>query len=254
MIIKPGVVQHTAFGTTSREAFIMLATIVIGMILFIVALIIYIEYRNEKKYRQERQKRDRAKHQKKKPEPKISKRPTAEKPSVTEPKHTNKPPKTTQPTPKTPVSPQAPATPKEETKQVQETPKATPVPKPEPKKQPATELPEGNYPDFNYDRLIEMGLSEEEAHEFIQELIPQIGDQIPLIDEAMKIPDFHKMERLTHSIKGSSTTIGTGGVSDLLVEYNTYLKTGNELPVAEAYQEHLKRYFEKLKKQFPPKA
>ena len=114
-------------------------------------------------------------------------------------------------------------------------------------------LPKGEYPDFNYKRLIEMGLSEEEALEFIQELIPQIGDQIPLIDEAMKIPDFHKMERLTHSIKGSSTTIGTGGVSDLLVEYNTYLKTGTELPVAQAYQQHLKTYFEKLKKQFPPK-
>jgi len=225
----------------------MLATVIIGIILFIVALVIYLEYRNEKKYRQEQKKRNRAKHQKKKPEAKISTRPAADKPAVTEPKQTYTPPKTTQHTTKTSVPPT------EETKPTQEVPEVSPPPKAEPKKeQPATALPEANYPDFNYDRLIEMGLSEEEAQEFIQELIPQIGDQIPLIDEAMKIPDFHKMERLTHSIKGSSTTIGTGGVSDLLVEYNTYLKTGKDLPVAEAYQEHLKHYFEKLKKQFPP--
>ncbi len=249
MIIKPDTARDAAFGDYRQGGVYMLATVIIGIILFIIALVIYLEYRNEKKYRQERQKRDRAKHQKKKPEPKISKRSAAEKPAVREPKHTYEPRKTTQQTPKTPVSTQAPVTPKEETKPVQEAPEAAPK-----KEQPATKLPEGDYPDFNYDRLIEMGLSEEEAHEFIQELIPQIGDQIPLIDEAMKIPDFHKMERLTHSIKGSSTTIGTGGVSDLLVEYNTYLKTGSELPVAEAYQEHLKHYFEKLKKQFPPKA
>jgi len=106
------------------------------------------------------------------------------------------------------------------------------------------------YPHFNYNRLLEMGLSEEEAQEFVQELIPQIGEQIPLIDEAMKIPDFHKMERLTHSIKGSSTNIGTGGVSDLLVDYNTYLKKGEEIRIAQAYQKHLKHYYQKLKEQF----
>ena len=115
----------------------------------------------------------------------------------------------------------------------------------------AVELPKGEYPAFNYERLIEMGLSEAEAHEFIQELIPQIEAQIPLIQEAMDKPDYHQMERLTHSIKGSSTTIGTGGVSDLLVDYNTYLKEGKEVEVLEAYQKHLKHYFEALKKQFP---
>ncbi len=242
----------------------MLASVIIGTILFIVALVIYLEYRNEKKYRQERLKRESTKRKPKKPEAKVSKRPAAAKAPEEAPQKTQKTPeakpktiKTQEPEktvtpPKTPEVPTAETKPETVVQEVKETPK--PAPKPEPKKeQPAIELPKGDYPDFNYDRLIEMGLSEEEAMEFIQELIPQIGGQIPLIDEAMKIPDFHKMERLTHSIKGSSTTIGTGGVSDLLVDYNTYLKTGEELPVAEAYQEHLKRYFEKLKKQFPPK-
>jgi chemotaxis protein histidine kinase CheA len=62
--------------------------------------------------------------------------------------------------------------------------------------------------------------------------------------------DFHSMEKLTHSIKGSSTTVGTGGVSDLLSEFNTYLKTGKDVPVAEVYFKHLNRYTDELEKQF----
>jgi len=265
----------------------MVASIVIGVIVFIIGLVIFLEYRNEKRYQQERQ---RAKEkQQKKLRPKVTKRPPMPPSGKEEPQPPSKHPK---PDTKVPVSkvPSSKKTPKKETsisapehydlkeeKPQSKAPEETTLiktPRPAQKKEPgnetdkrveqepkqeqkekssSTELPKGEYPEFNYERLMEMGLSKEEALEFIQELIPQIGDQIPLIDEAMKIPDFHKMERLTHSIKGSSTTIGTGGVSDLLVEYNTYLKTGKELPVAEAYQAHLKRYFEKLKKQFPPK-
>ena len=334
----------------------MVASIVIGIVLCIVAVVIYLEYRNEKRYQEERRRQQERKE--KKISPKVTKRPAgtntpkpeetpADKSVSPKPDNLQKPvapapsqkpqkpltktktstiptvppksreqespakketrplkpesiekqpsqdqaKKTTQkPTP-TPTAKkieptQKPVerkkesqtkkpdsatvkTPKKTAKQTTETiteknlqskaKKPTETPKEVGEKtqkatqKPSVELPKGEYPDFNYERLLEMGLSEEEAMEFIQELIPQIGEQIPLIDEALKIPDFHKMERLTHSIKGSSTTIGTGGVSDLLVEYNTYLKTGDEVPVAEAYQEHLKRYFEKLKKQFPQK-
>jgi hypothetical protein len=118
------------------------------------------------------------------------------------------------------------------------------------KKPKSVKLPQCNYPKFNYSRLIKMGLSEEEALEFTKELIPQIKTQIPLIEEAMKKEDFHSMERLTHSIKGSSTTVGTGGVSDLLVDYNTYLKTGKELPIAKEYFKYLNYYAEALEKAY----
>ncbi len=107
-----------------------------------------------------------------------------------------------------------------------------------------------DYPKFDHSRLLKMGLSEEEAKEFVAELIPQIGTQIPLIKKAIAISDFHNMERLTHSIKGSSTTVGTGGVSDLLVDFNTYLKTGTEPVLAEAYLEQLNHYYEELKEQY----
>lgn len=107
-----------------------------------------------------------------------------------------------------------------------------------------------SYPKFDHSRLIEMGLPEEEAHAYIQELIPQIEEQIPLIKAALQRSDFEEMERITHSIKGSATTIGTGGVSDLLVDFNTYLKTKKDIATLEAYIEQLVQYSEALKKQY----
>jgi len=111
-------------------------------------------------------------------------------------------------------------------------------------------LPVANYGRFDHNRLIDMGLSEEEAVGFVKELIEQIKAQIPLIKEAMEEADFTRMERLTHSLKGSATNIGTGGIADLLVKYNTYLKTGKELPIAKGYFKHLEDSLEQLNRQY----
>ena len=128
-------------------------------------------------------------------------------------------------------------------------PKPTETPKQEPLKK-EKKLPICSYPKFTHVRLIEMGLSDEEAKEFVQELIPQLEAQIPLIEEVLAIPDFHQMERLTHSIKGSTTNLGTGGISDLLVECNTYLKTGTDIDIAKAYFGYLVHYTKELKEQY----
>ncbi len=95
-----------------------------------------------------------------------------------------------------------------------------------------------------------MGLSDEEAKEFVAELIPQLEMEIPLLEEAMQEGDFPKMERLTHGIKGSATNLGTGGVADLLVDYNTYVKTGTDIDIVKAYYENLVHYTAELKTQY----
>jgi len=115
---------------------------------------------------------------------------------------------------------------------------------------PAKDLPACEYPPFSHIRLVEMGLSDDEAVEFVAELVPQLEEQIPLIKETLDANDFHKTERLTHGVKGSATNIGTGGVSDLLVEWNTYLKSGDDIDVAKAYFEAYIIYTEKLKVQY----
>ena len=260
----------------------MYALIIVAVFIFIVAVIVYLEYRNEKKYQAERTKRKEERKTTKAPydpkekvqKPKLDKKEKEANRKAATPGAKEKPqPKSKQETSTTDAYAL-----KDDAKYVKKVPSAKELreaeeqeklealkletkrleaekleaerleqQKTEPEITKPIELPQCKYPDFDYSRLVGMGLSEEEAVEFIQELIPQIGTQIPLIQEAMDKEDFYSMERLTHSIKGSSTTVGSGGVSDLLVEYNTYLKTGEELEVAKAYQRHLKDYYEALK-------
>ncbi len=208
----------------------MLALTILSIFILLILLMIFVEYRNEKKYQAKR----RAESQKKKtPRKKLKVKKVAPKAKV-------KPEPTPEPIPEPIPEPEPEPTPE-------------PEPIPEPKVEVPKEtklLPEGNYPAFTHVRLVEMGLSDEEAKEFVGELIPQIEVEIPLIEVAIQGGDFHKMERLTHGIKGSATNLGTGGVSDLLVDYNTYLKTGTDIDIAKAYFDHLVRYTAELKTQY----
>lgn len=197
---------------------------ILSIFVFIIILIIFLEYRNEKKYQEKRRQQ----------------RPTKR---TTPPEEPKKVAPKTRPAPKPELEPKPKPKP-----EVKPEPEAKPEPKIEVKE--TKKLPEANYPPFTHVRLVEMGLSDEEAKEFVGELIPQLEVEIPLIEAAIQDGDLHKIERLTHGIKGSATNLGTGGVSDLLVEYNTYLKTGTDIDIAKAYLEHLVHYTNELKAQY----
>lgn len=201
----------------------MSGAVILYIFIFIVVLLIFLEYRNEKKYQEERRKRRQEPTHKKKTTPSQAPKKVTPRPEV-------KPEVKSEPKPE----PKIEVTPEPKTEAVKETKK----------------LPEANYPQFTHVRLVEMGLSDEEAKEFVAELIPQIEVEIPLIEAAIEGGDFHKMERLTHGIKGSATNLGTGGVSDLLSDYNTYLKSGTDIDIAKAYLEHLVHYTNELKTQY----
>lgn len=223
----------------------MLGTVIISIFVFFLVLIIFLEYRNERKYQEKRRQSRENKTRDRKTPPSQAPRKAPPKP---EPARKVEPEVKPKPEPTVEVKPQPKPEPKPEPKV-----EAKPEPQIEIRKEEVKEtkeLPEANYPPFTHVRLVEMGLSDDEAKEFVAELIPQLEEQIPLIEEAMNIPDFHQMERLTHSIKGSATNIGTGGVSDLLIDCNTYFKTGTDIDVAKAYFEHLKHYTQELKEQY----
>ena len=230
----------------------MVAYIIMSIFVLMVVLFIYFEYRNEKKYQENRRKRVEERNKTKPPyDPKEKKDKAAQRrastPSAKEkfvPRKVPSAQELREAEEKQRLKEQ-----KLEEKRLEERKTKLEV-IPEPEVTEKIDLPECKYPKFNYSRLVDMGLSKDEAIEFIKELIPQIKTQIPLIKEAMEASDFYTMERLTHSIKGSSTTVGSGGVSDLLVEFNTYLKTGKELPVAEVYIKHLNHYCEELEKEY----
>jgi len=129
-------------------------------------------------------------------------------------------------------------------------PKVEPKPEPKVEPKPSVELPKCNYPDFDHSRLIEMGLGEDDAKEFVSDLINQIDEQIPKIKDAINDENVEQIEKLTHSIKGSSTNIGVGGIADLLVEFNTYTKSKSNFAVITEYFNQLKVYLQKLKDQY----
>ncbi len=112
------------------------------------------------------------------------------------------------------------------------------------------ELPPTSFPPFDNSRLLEMGLSKNEADSFVVELIEQIESTLPQIDDAAEKKEFEKVERLTHSLKGSATNLGTGGVADILVAFNTYTKTGEDGDIIAAHIQNLKNYLKELKVQF----
>jgi len=208
---------------------------IISVFLIVLGILVYKEYKKEKAYQKEREQ-----HYQKDKKSVSTKAPlTEERPEISQ---KSEKPEVTQEISDTVIEKDA------EILEVEEKTEL-PVSPPETKKE-VRELPTADYPEFDHSRLIDMGLSQEEAKEFIQELITQIKRQIPLIKEAMYDLDFHNMERLTHSIKGSATNIGTGGISDLLVDYNTYLKTGTELTVAQRYFMYLQYQLKMLEKQY----
>jgi HPt (histidine-containing phosphotransfer) domain-containing protein len=220
----------------------MIVYIGVSVFLLMIAYFLYSSYKNEKKYREDREERRyKREHKREKEEPSAPKKSAPSPRKKVESERPGTAPETTT------------APPKEEPTKPKEKPAAEPVQKSreEPEKvQKSIPVSLGNYPSFSHARLLKMGLSEEEAQEFVAELIPQIETQIPLIEEALKRSDFHTMERLTHSIKGSSTTVGSGGVSDLLVDFNTYLKSGTEPAIVEAYLKQLKHYCKALEAQY----
>jgi HPt (histidine-containing phosphotransfer) domain-containing protein len=231
----------------------MLALTILSLLLLIIVIIIFIEYRNEKKYQAKR--REQRTQKKSAPRKLVVRKapPKTKAEPKPEPKPEVKP--EPEPEPKTEVKPEIKPKVKVEVPEPRPEQKVDIKPEPEPKVEApepvkTKKLPETNYPEFTHIRLVEMGLSEEEAKEFVAELIPQLETEIPLIEAAIKEGDFHQLERLTHGIKGSATNLGTGGVSDLLAEFNTYLKSGTDTDIAESYLKHLVHYTNELKRQY----
>lgn len=125
---------------------------------------------------------------------------------------------------------------------------AEPVPKPEPE---ARAFEPKAYPEFNNARAVEqLGLSQEEADLFIGELVTQIEEEIPNLDAALEANDVERLEKVSHMLKGSATSLGEGGVADVLVAFNTYCKTGKDPKILREHLENLRYYFGKLKEKF----
>jgi len=96
----------------------------------------------------------------------------------------------------------------------------------------------------------EFGLSKEEADEFIVELITQVEGELPALEAAVEANDAKQIEDISHMVKGSATNLGTGGIADVLIDFNTYMKSDNDPAVIATHMANLRRALKELKEQF----
>ena len=114
----------------------------------------------------------------------------------------------------------------------------------------SVDIPKYNYVPFDHARLVKMGFAEKEAKEFVLELIPQIASQMPPLKEAIEKKDLTIIDNITHDIKGSSGNIGSGGIADLMNDFNNYIKRDDDTEVLQAYYKHVEHYYKELKQQY----
>lgn len=103
------------------------------------------------------------------------------------------------------------------------------VPALEPEKEIIPEATEIVYPEFDHSRSMEqLGLTEQEAVLFIDELAQQINDEMPKLEAALLTNDMEALEESSHLLKGSAANLGEGGITDALTDFNDACKAGED--------------------------
>ena len=95
----------------------------------------------------------------------------------------------------------------------------------------------------------EMGLSQEEADNFVLELVKALESEIPNIEEAILNADMKRLEDIVHTITGSSSTLGSGGISSALISFYAAVQHRDSLQELYVHLQNVKYYLDELKKE-----
>ena len=112
------------------------------------------------------------------------------------------------------------------------------------------EIPTKAYPKYDNARaVVEMGLTQEDADSFVHDLIEAIESEVPRIEEAIEGSDYKTIEEIVHTITGSSSTLGTGGVSSALISFYTSVQHRDDFQKLYVHLQNVKYYLNELKVQ-----
>jgi len=113
-----------------------------------------------------------------------------------------------------------------------------------------TPIPTKVFSPYDNTRAVEeMGLTKEEADNFVLELIKALESEIPRIEESILNSDMKTLEEIVHTITGSSSTLGSGGVSSALISFYTAVQHRDSLQELYVHLQNVKYYLAELKKQ-----
>lgn len=112
------------------------------------------------------------------------------------------------------------------------------------------DIPTKQYPHYDNARAVdEMGLTQEEADAFVLDLVKAIDAEIPQIEEAILSCDYKTIEEIVHTITGSSSTLGSGGVSSALISFYAAVQHRDSLQKLYIHLQNVKYYLSELKDQ-----
>ena len=112
------------------------------------------------------------------------------------------------------------------------------------------EIPTKAYSKFDNARAVdEMGLTQEDADSFVHELVKAIESEVPRIEEAILSSDYKTIEEIVHTITGSSSTLGSGGVSSALISFYTSVQHRDNFQKMYVHLQNVKYYLNELKHQ-----
>jgi HPt (histidine-containing phosphotransfer) domain-containing protein len=125
---------------------------------------------------------------------------------------------------------------------------------PKTKQQEAIAIPTKTYPPFDNSRAVtELSLSQEEADMFVGELIKAVDAEVKKLDKAIANENILEIEEITHTITGSASTIGYGGITNVLIDFYTAVQHRETYPVLKTHLANLKYYLDQLKEQHAAK-
>ncbi len=115
------------------------------------------------------------------------------------------------------------------------------------------DIPTKQYPLYNNARAVEeMGLSQEEADGFVHDLVKAVGAEIPNIESAILGHDYKRLEEIVHTISGSSSTLGSGGVSSALISFYAAVQHRDDWQKLYVHLQNVKYYLNELHEQITP--
>ncbi|MGB5964208.1 MAG: hypothetical protein WBF77_05730 [Sulfurimonadaceae bacterium] len=112
-------------------------------------------------------------------------------------------------------------------------------------------IPTKVYPKYDNSRAVdEMGLTQEDADSFVHDLVKAIESEIPRIEAAILSSDHKAVEEIVHTITGSSSTLGSGGVSSALISFYTAVQHRDSLQKLYIHLQNVKYYLAELREQY----
>ena len=112
------------------------------------------------------------------------------------------------------------------------------------------EIPTKQYDIYDNSRAVdEMGLTQEEADSFVLDLVKAIQSEIPKIEASILKGDYKNVEEIVHTITGSSSTLGSGGVSSALISFYAAVQHRDRLDELYIHLQNIKYYIEELNEQ-----